>query len=56
MREKKLQLRRERLTELSPSELADVKGANNTQLCNCTGTSHMPTQLECLLTLKNCIA
>lgn len=56
MRKTKLRLRRERLTELTPSELADVKGAQNSQLCNCTGTSHMPTQVECLLTLKNCFA
>ena len=54
--DRKLKLRVENLSELSADELAEVQGAQNTQLCNCTGTSHMPTGLECILTLKGCLA
>ena len=58
MRTRNLSLRRERLHELTADELARVAGGRpnpiDTQLCNCTGTSHPnPTgDVFCLLSLS----
>jgi natural product precursor len=59
MAKRKLSLRKERLTELEPEELARVNGGTvviKTQLCNCTGTSHPVTGLNCIITLDPCLS
>jgi hypothetical protein len=59
MPKRKLTLRKERLHELEADELARVQGGApgtvNTELCNCTGTSHPVTGLACLITLDRCL-
>jgi hypothetical protein len=55
-----LALRRERLAELAADDLARIAAGRpaplDTQLCNCTGTSHPVSGLQCVITLDGCLA